>query len=77
MAQLIVRNIETSVVAELKRRAARNGRSMEAEHRAILRKALGPGSSQKSLKELLLAMPPVGRDFDFTRRRQRPRDVRL
>jgi plasmid stability protein len=42
MAQLVVRNIEDKVKQRLKRRAARNGRSMEEEVREILRAALGP-----------------------------------
>ena len=40
MAQVIVRNIEDSVKRKLQRRAAKNGRSMEAEAREILRDAL-------------------------------------
>jgi plasmid stability protein len=40
MPQLLVRNIEPDVVAALKDRAARHGRSAEAEHRKILREAL-------------------------------------
>ena len=40
MAQLTVRNISEEVVGELKRRAAANGRSAEAEHRELLRAAL-------------------------------------
>ena len=39
-AQLIVRNIEEEVVEALKLRAARHGRSAEAEHRELLREAL-------------------------------------
>ncbi len=39
MAQLVVRKIEDSVKARLQRRARRNGRSMEAEVREILRNA--------------------------------------
>jgi len=39
MAQLIVRNLEQSVKTRLQRRARRNGRSMEAEVRDILRNA--------------------------------------
>ena len=39
MAQLIVRDLEESVKERLKRRAARNGRSMEDEVRQILRNA--------------------------------------
>ena len=40
MAQILVRNIEEPVKAELQRRAKRNGRSMEAEAREILRNSL-------------------------------------
>ena len=36
MAQLTVRKVSQEVVGALKRRAATNGRSAEAEHRAIL-----------------------------------------
>ena len=37
---LIVRNVEPEIVKSLKEQAARNGRSAEAEHRAILEAAL-------------------------------------
>lgn len=37
---LHVRNLDDELVAKLKRRAARHGRSTEAEHREILRQAL-------------------------------------
>ena len=40
MAQLIVRELEESVVRALKVRAAKKGVSAEAEHRAILREVL-------------------------------------
>jgi plasmid stability protein len=40
MANLHVRNLNDELVARLKRRAARHGRSVEAEHREILRQAL-------------------------------------
>jgi plasmid stability protein len=40
MAQLIVRNLDPELVARLKLRAAEHGRSVEAEHREILRQAL-------------------------------------
>jgi len=39
MAQLVVRNIENEVKANLQRRAKRHGRSMEEEVREILRDA--------------------------------------
>ena len=40
MAQLTVRKVSRDVVGALKRRAAANGRSAEAEHREILRRSL-------------------------------------
>jgi antitoxin FitA len=65
--QLVVRNLEEEVVRALKLRAARHGRSAEAEHREILREALLPARKKRSLKELLLAMPSAGEDTDFER----------
>ena len=64
---MIVRNLEEELVRELRLRAARHGRSAEAEHREILREALLPREPKMSFKELLLAMPPVGEDSDFER----------
>lgn len=37
---LHVRNLDDDLIAKLKRRAVRHGRSTEAEHREILRQAL-------------------------------------
>ena len=67
MAQLIVRNLDADLVKALKIRAARHGRSAEAEHREILREALSPPPPKKSFKEFLLEMPDVGEDADFER----------
>jgi antitoxin FitA len=75
VAQLIVRKLESDVVTELRKRAARSGRSMEAEHRELLRAALRPERARKPLKGLLLEMPTVGTDADFMRLRQRRRRV--
>jgi plasmid stability protein len=75
--QLIVRNLEEEVVRELKLRAARHGRSAEAEHREILRQALLPLDERKPLKDLLLAIPQVGEDADFARKDDRGREVDL
>ena len=41
MASLHVRNVDDEIVRKLKERAERNGRSAEAEHRAILSEMLG------------------------------------
>ena len=45
MVQLTVRGIPDEVAAALKARAARAGRSAEAEHRRILEEALRPQES--------------------------------
>ena len=41
MAQLTVRNVPDAVVRALRMRAAKHGRSAEAEHRLILNEMLG------------------------------------
>jgi plasmid stability protein len=51
MASLHVRNIEDDIVARLKERAAQNGRSAEAEHRAILREALDGESASAAARK--------------------------
>ncbi|MGA2569134.1 MAG: hypothetical protein ABSF23_01320 [Terracidiphilus sp.] len=61
---LIVRNVEVEIVKSLKEQAARNGRSAEAEHRAILREALRR-PRKRSFSEVLASIPNVGRDSDF------------
>lgn len=75
MAQLIVRNLEDEIVQKLKVRAARRGRSAEAEHREILREALG--GPRQSFKEMLMAIPPVGDDEDFERPLDHGREIDL
>jgi hypothetical protein len=75
VGQLIVRNIDDDLVRELKVRAARQGRSMEAEHREILRATLAPEAPHMSFKEWLGSMPDVGDDEDFAVPRDYPRDI--
>jgi plasmid stability protein len=77
LSQLIVRQLEIEVVRALRARAARGGRSAEAEHRRILRLALLKGEEKRSLKKHLLAMPEAGLDSDFRRSRDRGRRVTL
>jgi plasmid stability protein len=66
MANLVVRNLDQRIVDALKQRAARYGRSAEAEHRLLLEEAL-LGPDKKTFAQLLAAMPNVGRDSDFDR----------
>lgn len=77
MAQLIVRNLDDELVRALRVRAAERRRSAEAEHREILREALAPQRQCKTLKDLLLEMPAVGDDADFSRPRDLGRKTRL
>jgi len=79
MAQLVVRKIEESVVARLRRRAARHGVSLEEEHRRILRAAVLPSAGKEALtlKEYLMEMPQEGDDACFERPAAKPRRVRL
>ena len=66
MSSLIVRSVDDAIVASLKERAARHGRSMEAEHRAILAEVLLK-PRRRSLVQVLASMPNVGQDADFER----------
>jgi plasmid stability protein len=45
MAQVLIRNLDDDVVARLRERAAREGRSLEAELRTILTEASGQSAS--------------------------------
>ena len=76
-AQLIVRNLDPRIVAALRTRAARSGRSMEAEHRELLKLSLQPSRRRTSFKEWLGRMPDVGTDRDFARARSKGRPVKL
>ena len=53
MAQLLVRDVSDELVRALKQRAAANGRSAEAEHRALLSEALTPPRNLDALREAL------------------------
>jgi antitoxin FitA len=75
MRQLIVRNVRSDIVSALKRRAARHGRSAEAEHREILEASLRGEIERESFKALLASMPDLGSDEDFVFERDLPRDV--
>ena len=66
MANLIVRNLNPRVVAALKQRAARHGRSAEAEHRLLLESVL-MHPSRMTFAEAIASMPDVGEDDDFRR----------
>ena len=66
MSKLLVRDLAPEVVKALKVRAAKHGRSAEAEHREILKQALMT-TKKKSFAQVLATMPNVGEDSDFLR----------
>ena len=68
---LHVRNLDDELIARLKRRAARHGRSAEAEHREILRHALAT-----EVEPLFEALAAELRKLT-ERRRQTPSEVLL
>lgn len=55
MANLTIRNIEESIVQRLKEKATKNGRSLEAELREVLKRA----SNRKTREEMLAAADRV------------------
>jgi antitoxin FitA len=77
MASLVVRNLDQRIVDALDQRAARHGRSVEAELRAILEDVLLGRPKKRSLAEALASMPNVGRDEDFERLEDADEDVHV
>ena len=74
MAQLVVRNVEDAVKAQLKRRAARHGRSMEEEVREILRDAVKAEDTQRGGlgSEIVEMFSGQGLGFEFEELRSGP-----
>ena len=80
MAELLVRDVEPAIVARLKQRAAEHRRSLEDEHRAILRDVLLTGDQTApamTFEAYLRKMPDVGTDADFFRIEGTMRDIGL
>jgi antitoxin FitA len=75
MAALSIRNLDETVKQRLLLRAARHGRSMEAEARAILTEAVGePADSAGLFTALLDAFGQLGGvDLDLPERHEPPR----
>jgi plasmid stability protein len=68
---LHVRNLDDDLIARLKRRAARHGRSTEAEHREILRQVLA-GEHEPSFEKLAADLRKLTK-----RRKQTPSEILL
>ena len=80
MAQLTVRNVPPAVVSALKARAARAGRSAEAEHRRILEDALSGAPAAVDFfaeaRARRIRLPAGEPDTTALLRRDRDRDDR-
>jgi plasmid stability protein len=78
MPQLLVRDIEVSVVKKLRRRAAAQGISMEEAHRQLLRSAL-VGDQAGPQEDFLayLRSIPAGGAIDFPRSHDLPRQSEI
>ena len=76
MGQLIVRGLDDRLIQLLKQRAARTGRSAEAEHRAILEQALSSEGEPfvDAAARLRARTPPQSTDSADLVRRDRDRD---
>ena len=78
MASITIRQLDDDLKRRLRLRAARHGRSMEAEHRLILEQALFPERRPgRRLLEVLQAGPFAEPDFQPERARDRGRHVEL
>lgn len=62
---LHVRNLDDDLIRRLKRRAARHGRSTEAEHREILRQALS-AEVEPAFEELAAKLRHMTKDRTHT-----------
>ena len=77
MGVLTVRGVDSELIRALRGRAAKNGRSMEAEHLAILREVLTPKASHFGELARRRRESLAGRDFsDNTDILRRQRDER-
>jgi plasmid stability protein len=64
MATLLVRRLDDDLVRRLKDRASTHGRSVEAEHRAILQAALRPKVTGRQFWEKLAQGVKADLDLD-------------
>lgn len=69
MVNLVVHHVDEDVARALKQRAAASGRSIEAEHRALLIHAL-QRPQRRVFADVLASMPVVGEDADFDELRE-------
>jgi plasmid stability protein len=79
MAAVSIRDLDDGVKDRLRVRAAENGRSMEAEIRAILSDAVGESPQSLGLAQALMARfgGAGGVDLELPVRRERPRPATI
>jgi plasmid stability protein len=80
MAELTIREIDPEIIDRLTQLAKQHQRSIEEEHRAILREALyreHPAEANAPFEAFLGLMPDVGHDDDFSRIQGAIRSVEL
>lgn len=79
MAMITVRGLDPLVHAKLRERAARHGRSMEAEVRALLADAVADDSARLDIvtaaREYFGDLPPGSMDLDIPARTDHPREI--
>jgi plasmid stability protein len=77
MPQILIRQLDDSIVRKLRAKAAAEGVSAEEEVRRILRRSLVGEVPQMPLIDFLRTMPEVEDDRIFTRQKRKPRRVSL
>ncbi len=77
MPQILIRQLNDSIVRKLRARAAAEGVSAEEEARRILRRSLVGDVPKMPLTEFLRTMPEVGADDIFRRPKRQQRRVSL
>jgi antitoxin FitA len=77
MTSINLDNLSEKNRNQLKQRAALHGCSIESELDSILEIVFEQKTAEKSLKELLFAMPDVGEDADFNRVKDNAREILL
>lgn len=77
MPQILIRQLDESIVRKLRAKAAAEGVSAEEEARRILRRSLVGEVPKMSLLDFLRTMPEVDDDAVFARPKRKSRRVAL
>ena len=77
MPQILIRQLDDSIVRKLRAKAAADGVSAEEEARRILRRSLIGEVPELPLLDFLRTMPDIEDDTVFERPKRKPRAVNL